>query len=82
MTKAERALLDKYKKLAEEKEKKRTCPTCGHCPTCGQHRWPYWTTPYYPYWVTTTTTDDFKITWTSDVTTGSVNVPSMTYEVS
>jgi hypothetical protein len=43
-------LSDKLRK-AQETHNKSTCPSCGHCPTCGRggYHWPWPTYPSIPY---------------------------------
>lgn len=49
--------LEQLKDLLAQATKQHPCPSCGHCPTCGRSgygTYPWYPTPYYPWWQGTT----------------------------
>lgn len=69
----EKTLIEEIKELFEQQNKSHasTCPSCGHCPTCGRRNaagwgWPYWNQPYY--------TPPYTYTVTSGATTTGVSI--------
>lgn len=56
MTAKDKKDIEKMITKAVKESKHETCPSCGHCPTCGRSNG-VWTAPYrpwypyqYPYW--------------------------------
>jgi hypothetical protein len=62
------ALRAEVKKLRAEKDK--TCPSCGHCPTCGRSAAPYCWPIYVAPWHQRPWYEQPYISWTGQVTTG------------